>query len=81
MSKYLVSTTEVYRVDSEPEVENFIAEAKADDTYELTKYNCEYKELKSKGEVYDTYYKVTLTKAFNDIKEPGCQVDISYEVN
>lgn len=79
MSKYLISTAEVYRVDTEGEVDTFIAEAKENSDYILTKYNCEHKETKSKGEVIDEYFKVTLTKSFTDIKEPGRQVDIIYE--
>ena len=31
-----------------------------------------------KGEVIDTYYKVTLTKAFTDEKEPEFRTEISY---
>lgn len=79
MSKYLISTSEVYRVDTEAEVDAFIAEAKESRDYELTKYNCEHKETKSKGEVIDEYFKVTLTKGFTDIKEPDRQVRVDYE--
>ena len=38
----------------------------------------EYKEKKQKGEIIDTYYKVTLTKAFTDKKEPEFRTEISY---
>lgn len=80
MSRYLVTTTEVYRIDTEDEVEAFIAEAKKAN-YELKKYTSEYKEVKSKKEVIDSYFKVTLTKGFNDEKEPASQVDVKYEVS
>lgn len=80
MSKYLIQTTEVYRVDSEPEVENLIAEAKEDTTFDVVKYNCEHKERKSKGEVIDDYYKVSIVKGFTSEKEPETQVLITYEV-
>ncbi len=80
MSKYLVTTTEVYRIDSEAEVEAFIAEAKKAN-YELKKYTSEYKEVKSKKQIVDSYFKVTLTKGFNDEKEPASQVDVKYEVS
>lgn len=80
MSKYLIQTTEVYRVDSEPEVENLIAEAKEDTTFDVIKYNCEHKERKSKGDIVDDYYKVSIIKGFTSEKEPETQVLISYEI-
>ena len=72
MAKYLVSTTETYRVDTERE--------KKDTTYILGKYTNEHKERKSKGEVVDEYWKLTLTKLFNDIKEPDNVYNVAYEV-
>ena len=51
MSKYLVSTTETYRVDTESEATRAIEEAKQDGSYILGKYTSEHKERKSKGEV------------------------------
>lgn len=80
MSKYLISTCETYRVESENEVKNTIEEAKKDKKFVLTKYVSEYKERKQKGEVIDNYYKLTLTKVFNDLKEPDCSVEVSYKV-
>ena len=77
--KYLVNVTEVYRVDSETEVEALIADAKADETFSLVKYNREYKEKKAKGDVVDAWYKVTLVKSFNDEKDPDRIVEVSYE--
>ena len=80
MSKYLVSTTETYRVDTESEATKTIEEAKQDGSYVLGKYTSEHKERKSKGEVIDEYWKLTLTKLFNDIKEADTLVNVSYEV-
>ena len=80
MSKYLVSTTETYRVDTESEATRTIEEAKQNGSYILGKYISEHKERKSKGEVIDEYWKLTLTKMFNDIKEPDSIVNVSYEV-
>ena len=77
--KYLISTQETYRVDSETAVEELIAEAKSASEYELAKYTREYKEKKSKGEVIDAWYKVTLTKKFTDEKEPEGSVEVHYE--
>ncbi len=80
MSKYLVSTTETYRVDTENEATKAIEEAKQDGSYVLGKYTSEHKERKSKGEVIDEYWKLTLTKLFNDIKEADTPVTVKYEV-
>ena len=81
MSKYLASVVETYRIDSEGEVAEAIAEAKEDNRFMLAKYSSEKKEVKAKGEVIDEYYKVTMTKCFNDLKEPATTVDIDYTVN
>ena len=80
MSKYLVSTVETYRVDTEAEATKAIEEAKNDNSYVLGKYTSEHKERKSKGEIIDEYWKLSLTKLFNDIKMPDSIVDINYEV-
>lgn len=78
MSKYLVSTTEVYRVDSENEVEEVIEKAKTTSTAKPPKHSAEYKERKQKGELVDTWWKVTVTNYFNDEKEPMDTIDVSY---
>jgi hypothetical protein len=78
MSKYLITTSETYRVDSEEEVNILLEEAKTSNKYDLSKYNCQYKEKKIKGEVLDSWYKVTLVKNFNDEKEPSSTIEISY---
>lgn len=80
MSKYLVSVVETYRVDTEKEAAQAIEEAKKDGSYILGKYTSEHKERKSKGEVIEEYWKLSLTKLFNDIKEPNTIVEISYGV-
>lgn len=77
--KYLVNVTEVYRVDTEEEVEQLIADAKADNNFSLVKYNREYKIKKSKGDIVDDWYKVSLVKSFNDEKEPERIIEVSYE--
>ena len=78
--KYLVKTTEQYRVDTENEVKQFIEEAKKDRQYNLNKYTSEYKTVKAKGEVIDDYYRVTLVKEFTVEKEPDRTVSVSYKV-
>lgn len=78
MAKYLISTVETYRVDTEKEAVTAIEEAKSDNHYILGKYSSEYKEKKSKGEIIDEYYKVTLTKKFNDINDPITETKVKY---
>lgn len=80
MSKYLISTVETYRVDTETEATKVIEDAKKDGSYILGKYTSEHKERKSKGEVIEEFWKVALTKNFNDIKEPDSIVEVNYEV-
>ena len=76
--KYLLNTTEVYRVSSEAEAEAIINAAKTESGYILSKYSSQFKERKQKGEVIDSYFKVTLVKEFNNEKEPMVNVDIRY---
>ncbi len=68
--KYLVEVTEVYRVDTEQEVDQLIEEAKKDNRYELNKYSRIQREKKQKGEVVESWFRVTLNKRFCDEKEP-----------
>lgn len=76
--KYLVETTEIYRVDQESEAKELIESAKQGKQYILKKYSSQYKEKKAKGEVVDAWYKVVLVKEFNSEKEPETQVEITY---
>jgi hypothetical protein len=80
MAKYLITTTETYRVDSEEAVEAILEEAKNDSNYTLVKYSSTYKEKKEKGEVVDYWYRLTLTKAFTEEKDPDRDVQITYGV-
>ena len=81
MKEYLITTTEQYRVDSEQTAANLINEAKSNKNFALIKQHCEHKERKAKGEVIDSYYRVTLTKQFNEEKEPVVNYKISQEVD
>ena len=78
--KYLLNTTEIYRVDTEAEATELINEAKNDGNYILSKYSSVKREQKAKGEVIDEWYKVTLVKTINTEKEPEVMVDVIYEV-
>lgn len=81
MNKYLVSVTEVYRVDNEESAAALIDEAKAETKYILAKYSSVKKEKKAKGEIVDEWYQVTLVKKFNDEKDPISNIDVNYEVS
>lgn len=70
MAKFLIRRVETFRVDTESEAKAFIEEQKKNPEYTLTKYSSEYKERKAKGEVIDCWWRVTLTKDYNEEKEP-----------
>lgn len=77
--KYLLETTESYRVDNEAAAQEIIEKAKSSSQYLLIRYTTTYKEKKIKGEVEDSWYKVTLVKKFTDEKEPDGSIEINYE--
>lgn len=77
--KYLIETTEVYRVDSEDEAKVVVEQAKK--TSSVVKYNCVYKEKKSKGEVVDSWYRVTIVKRWDNEKEPCGSTAVSYGID
>ena len=74
--QYLIETTEVYRCDSEDEAKTLIEQAKKTST--LKKYNCVAKEKKLKGEVVDSWYKLTLVKSWDDEKDPSGSTTVTY---
>ena len=76
--KYLISTTEIYRADSEAEAVQLIEDAKRDNHFILSKYSSQFKERKQKGEVVDSWYQVSLKKVFTDEKEPEFSTHITY---
>lgn len=76
--KFLIQTTEIYRVDSEEQVKQIIEEAKNDNHFIVKKYTSQFKERKQKGEVIDAYWKLSITKEFADEKEPQFQTEIEY---
>ncbi len=77
---YLLSVSEIYRVDSESEVKTMLEEAKNADQYRLIKYNCVSREQKQKGEIIDSWFKLTLVKEFNLEKEPESSVKVEYNL-
>lgn len=81
MARYLTNVVETYRVATEEEVETFLKELKDDPKFTLSAFSYKKKEIKSKGEVIEEYYLVSVKKEFNIEKEPTNFVDITYEVN
>ena len=80
MTKYLVNTTEVYRVDTMAAVEALQAAVKADSRYEVASFTYKAKNKKLKGEIIDEWYQVSVKKIFNDEKNPYTEVSVDYEV-
>ena len=78
---YLLKTVETYRVASEDAAKTLIEEAKKNKNFTLVKYLSEMRETKQKGEVIDSWYRVTLTKAFTDEKEPDSTVSVEYKTS
>ena len=63
--KTLLSTVEVYRVNTEEEVASLIEEMKANAVdYTLISHASKYKEKKKKGIVVDAGYEVKIGKVF-----------------
>lgn len=79
--KYLIKTVETWRVASEDEAKTLIEESKKNKDFTLSKYSSEYKCTKSKGEIVEDWYRVTLTKDFTSEKEPDCTTTVAYNVD
>lgn len=71
--KYLLKTTEEFRLFSLEDVKDFhksLEQDAADQGYTLSSFTWTLKEVKEKGEVIDDYYVVKATKFFDDAKAP-----------
>lgn len=75
---YLTKTTSEFVADTEEEANQLIQEAKENNMFVLKKYQSVYKEVKSKGEVIDEYYLVTLVAQFNDPKAPDSDIEMVF---
>lgn len=72
----IIKTVETIRVESETEAQTLINKAKDDQQtgdYILKKAGYEYKVKKSKGDIIDDCYIVSLTKEFGGIWDNGEQ--------
>lgn len=79
--KYLLNSTEMYRVGTEDEAKKLIEDAKKDGSFILSKYSSEKREKKVKGEVEEEWFRVKLVKVFTDEKEPEYYTEVSYDVS
>ena len=79
MSKYLVKSTLTYRVDNEDEALALRETLREIECGELTDFGYKNKEVKSKGEVIDTYTMCSATITFNTEKEPENVIYVSFE--
>lgn len=81
--KYLLKTTEVYRLETMSDVEGFhkwLQKDADDQGYQLIGFSWKEKFRSSKGEVVDEWYVVSATKVFEDEKEPDLPLrTVSYE--
>ena len=79
--KYLINSTDVYRVETVEDVERLHEELKNDNHFTLVSFSYKTKTVKAKGEIIDEYQLVTAKKSFNLEKEPDSNIEINYEVN
>ena len=79
MATFLIKVTEQYRCGTESEAKSLIEEAKKNHQYSVIKSSDEIRTVKQKGEVVDEWHRVTITKLFNDEKEPEQYVMPVYE--
>lgn len=77
--KYLTSVVETYRLPNEEAVKVFLEELKKDTTFTVAKYTSQKKERKQKGEIADEWVRFSVTKLFNDEKEPDREISVIYE--
>lgn len=68
----MLKQTELYRANTEVDAQRIIESFKQkqnQEGYELTKYTSQIKTKKSKGEIIDSWYVVTIEKTFNTEEE------------
>lgn len=79
--KYLIGTTEVYRVDTEEEENDLRELAYSSPYYEVADFRARPKVRKSKGEIVDEWREVTIKTAITDETEPDRRLRVKYEVD
>ena len=79
--RYLLNTTEKYRVETVEEVELLHEEFLKDNRYTVNSFGYTTKYIKEKGEIIGEYQVITVKKTFNEEKDPGVDVTVNYEVS
>lgn len=79
MSRFLIKTTETYRIDTVEEVEAFHTELKENGNFELAAFSYAIKQIKEKKEVVGEYCLAKVVKIFNDEKDPVNTITINYD--
>lgn len=72
MARYINQVTEVYRIDTEEEVQTFNDQLKdeaVEEGYVLKSYSYTLKEKKAKGAVIDSAYQVKVVKEYSQFWE------------
>lgn len=80
MNKYLLTSTDTYRVETVEDVEALHEELKNNPRFQLVSFSYKTKYIKEKGEIIGEYQVVSAKKVFNDEKEPSTTININYEV-
>ena len=79
--KYLLTSTDTYRVATVDDVEVLHEELKNDRNFQLVSFSYKTKYIKAKGEIIEEYQVVSAKKLFNDEKDPENHIDVKYGVN
>lgn len=84
MIKWLIKSTNEFRVETMSDVEEFhknLQNMAADGGYTLTNFAWAEKFVKEKGEVVDSYFSVKCTFQFNELKDPENPfTDVDYKL-
>ena len=76
--KYLLTSTNTWRVHTVAEVEKLHEELKNDNRFELTQFSYTTKDIKEKREVVDQYQVVKAKLVFTSEKEPELTYEVDY---
>lgn len=79
--KYLLTSTDTYRVATVEDVEVLHEKLKNDRNFQLVSFSYKTKYVKAKGEIIEEYQVVSAKKLFNDEKDPENHIDVKYGVN
>ena len=78
MQKFLISSTDTYRVPTIDDVNTLYDELAKNPNFEIVSFQRKTKEIKEKGEVVEEYQVVTVKKKFNEEKDPYSTIQIKY---